>query len=70
MIEWHTSATSIEFPATCAADKCEETIGMENLFKAKAKKFRDIMAASLKSYIAFMVFVNDTAPPLVALAPG
>jgi ATP-dependent RNA helicase DHX8/PRP22 len=54
-IQQQLEATSIEFPVTCAADKCEEQLvwrDFENLFKDKVKDLRDITAASLKSYIA------------------
>ena len=54
-IQQQLEATSIEFPVTCAADKCEEQLvwrDFENLFKDKVKELRDITSASLKSYIA------------------
>jgi ATP-dependent RNA helicase DHX8/PRP22 len=54
-IQQQLEATSIEFPVTCAADKCEEQLvwrDFENLFKDKVKDLRDITTASLKSYIA------------------
>ena len=52
-IQQQLEATSIDFPATCAADKCEEQLvwrDFDNLFKHKAKELRNITSASLKSY--------------------
>ena len=54
-IQQQLEATSIEFPVTCAADKCEEQLvwrDFENLFKGKVKELRDITSASFRSYIA------------------
>ena len=54
-IQQQLEATSIEFPVTCAADKCEEQLvwrDFENLFKDKVKELRDITSASFRSYIA------------------